>query len=328
MRSRFLSRRVGFLLCFPLYIASANAQDSAVFGPAEKISTNQASLGSLGMTYLTVLGQTYEVKPTAAVVIGDKRFTAAQSMKFLSLGAYISIAGTDAVDGRHEAEEIIISPRMYVPGASAVFVSGVVTAYDSTLGVAQIGSLLINTTPLLASNPSQHISVGSHIEVLGTQASLGGVVWAVEAKSISGTGATVQSISGTGATVQSISGTGATVQSISGTGKTVQSISGTGATVQSISGTGKIVQSISGTGATVQSISGTGKTVQSISGTGATVQSISGTGKTVQSISGTGATVQSISGTGKTVQSISGTGATVQSISGTGVSALSISGTG
>ena len=238
MRSRLISRGAGLLFCFSLCIATASAQDSAVFGPAEKISLNQASLGSLGMTYLTVLGQTYQVKPTATVVIGDKRLTAAQSINFLSPGAYVSISGKDGVNGTHEAIEIIVSQRMYVPGASTVFVSGVVTAYDSALGLARIGSLLINTTPASASNSFQGISVGSRLEVLGTQAALGGVVWAAEARSISGTGATVQSISGTGATVQSISGTGATVKSISGTGAAVQSISGTGTTVQSISGTG------------------------------------------------------------------------------------------
>ena len=239
MGQRSLLCRAGFLLLLPLYLAAANAQESAVFGPMENLAVGKNSLTAFGETAITVLGQTYVVSPSVAVVIGAKHYTAFQAIQFIQPGAYVSIAGTETVDGRRQAQEIIVSQRSYVPGASDVFVSGQVTAYDSTTGLAQIGSLQIDANASLAADPSLKILIGSRLDVFGTQAVLGGIVWATELKSISGTGASVQSISGTGRSLDSISGTGTSVQSISGTGTSVQSISGTGASVQSISGTGK-----------------------------------------------------------------------------------------
>jgi hypothetical protein len=234
----------------------------------ENLAVGKNSLTAFGVTNLTVLGQTYEVAPSVAVVIGAKRYTAAQAIQFIQPGAYVSIAGIESLNGRRQAQEIIVSQRSYVPGASDVFVSGLVTAYDTATGLAQIGSLQIDANASLAADPSLKIPVGSQIDVFGTQAALGGIVWATELKSISGTGASVQSISGTGKSLDSISGTGKSLDSISGTGRSLDSISGTGTSVQSISGTGTSVQSISGTGKSLDSISGTGTSVQSISGTG------------------------------------------------------------
>ena len=319
--------RAGFFLLLPLFIAAAHAQGSAVLGPVEQVNRLESSL--------TVLGQTFGLTPSVVITIGTKRYPLSVALRVIQPGAYVSVVG-EMTSGRPTAQVILVSSRPYVPGASDVYISGVVTSYDSSTGQAKVGHLQIDATPTFATDASTRIGVGSRIEAFGRQATAGGIVWAnslevrraIDVESISGTGAStaVQSISGTGMSKQSISGTGAStaVQSISGTGMSKQSISGTGAStaVHSISGTGAgmSMQSISGTGAqtAAQSISGTGVRVstQSISGTGAqtAAQSISGTGAraSTQSISGTGArtAVQSISGTGtrSSVRSISGTG--------------------
>ena len=209
----------------------------------------RSSRSTWATSSLTVLGQTFELTPAVAVTIGAKRIKASDALQVVHPGTYISVVGTDNPSGRPIAKEILVFRRPYVPGANDVFISGLVTAYDSSTGQAKIGNLQVDVTPMFASNSSFAIAVGSRIEVFGRQAIAGGVVWANEFKLLnSGSGTSTQSISGTG--TQSISGTG--TQSISGTG--TQSISGTG--TQSISGTG--TQSISGTG-TEQSISGTGE---------------------------------------------------------------------
>src|SRR5688500_17955766 len=178
MEHRSLLGRAGFSLLFCLGLAAANAQESAVFGPMEQVGSRGNGLVAIGQTSITVLGQTYEVARTVSVVIGDKRYAAGDAIRYISSGAYVSVTGTETLDGRRLAQEIVVSQLPYVPGSSDVFVSGLVTAYDATTGIAQIGALQINATASLAANPSQEIFVGSRIDVFGTQSVPGEVVWA------------------------------------------------------------------------------------------------------------------------------------------------------
>ena len=218
MGQRSILCRAGSVFLLPLILATGYAQESAVLGPVDQVERDVSSI--------TVLGQTYAVPASAAVVINSKRYAAADSLRLIRLGTYVSVAGTENEDGQLVAQEILVSRREYVPGASDVFVSGLVKAYDGSTGIALIGALRIDTTVSLGSNSSPAVGVGSRIEVFGRQAVPGGVLWtfglevisSVEAESISGTGSSLQSISGTGGGLQSISGTGAGLQSISGTG--------------------------------------------------------------------------------------------------------------
>jgi len=140
----------------------------------------------------------------------------------------------------------------YVPGATHVFLRGLVSRSNELLGSIRIGEAQIQVSEVLASNP-QIPKVGEIVEVLGTQANPKGIVWAnlisrVESPSTpvnEGTGvASIQGIEGTGkASIQGIEGTGkATIQGIEGTGKaSIQGIEGTGkASIQGIEGTGKL----------------------------------------------------------------------------------------
>ena len=307
---------LAFAGIFVAFACAAHAGDPITVGPVEAVAPNGLSI--------TVLGQSFATSSRAVIPgAGANHVVAARSF---AVGELVMVNGKRLSNGSLVAKSVVSVNDAYVPGATNVFLTGLVTAYDPSVGLAQIGATSIYVNEALLKQDFQ-FGAGMEVEVLGTQANPSGQVWASQIAlspkfltreaeevlaivrgtvSISGTtntqGAGLQSIQGTG--VQSIQGTG--IQSIQGTG--VQSIQGTG--IQSIQGTG--VQSIQGTG--IQSIQGTG--VQSIQGTG--IQSIQGTG--VQSIQGTG--IQSIQGTG--VQSIQGTG--VQSIQGTGI--RSIQGTG
>jgi hypothetical protein len=217
--------RAGFLLLFPLVLAAAYAQETAALGPVERISSNGTSL--------TVLAQSYDLTPAVSVTIGSKKYRLTDALKLIHPGTYIAVVGTDDVQGRRTATEIIVSRRAYVPGASDVFVSGRVTSYDSLTGQAKLGGLQVDATSMFASNSTFRIGVGARIEVLGRQAIGAGVVSALELKLLNEASSVPTTSTGSGASLQSISGTGAakSTQSISGTGATlgVQSISGTGA---------------------------------------------------------------------------------------------------
>jgi hypothetical protein len=273
--------------------AAAHAGDPVTVGPVEAVAPNGMSI--------TVLGQQFATSARAIIPgAGANHVVAARAF---NVGSFVLVIGKRLNNGSLVAKSIATVNDSYVAGASNVYLTGIVTGVDPSVGVVRVGETSIYVNDALATQGAD-IALGSEIEVLGRQANPNGQIWASQITSASQLAVRKASevlsivrgeIPNVG--TQSIQGTG--VQSIQGTG--VQSIQGTG--VQSIQGTG--VQSIQGTG--VQSIQGTG--VQSIQGTG--IQSIQGTG--VQSIQGTG--IQSIQGTG--IQSIQGTG--VRSIQGTGV---------
>jgi hypothetical protein len=300
---RLLAGVLAAVLC-----AEASADSVIALGPVEKISLDGSTV--------QVLGQTFNIRN-----LPDQTFDGSPTPR---LGAYLYIEGERSPDGSLSVSRIEASDSPYVAGASEVFLAGVVSKFDQTLGLATIGGAQIYV-PDASVDALARVSAGSSISVLGYQANPRQQIWATEIESgeltsIQGTGADSFSIQGTGANVLSIQGTGVNSLSIQGTGR--QSIQGTGANALSIQGTGINSLSIQGTGK--QSIQGTGVNALSIQGTGVNSLSIQGTGR--QSIQGTGANALSIQGTGR--QSIQGTGANALSIQGTGVNSLSIQGTG
>ena len=247
---------------FSLVVSLAsNAEASArfVFGPIEQVNSRT----------ITVLGQTYSL---SRALVESK----------LEIGTLVLVEGAADRRGATVARSIKVGKAPYVPGASEVAVSGIVSRYDRSTGVLTIGNLSVYLVDATVENTLE-LWAGSEVEVIGRQAAPFAPLWASEIRAskvrVAGTGRVVQSIEGTGKSMQSIEGTGFSVQSIEGTGKSVQSIEGTGLSLQSIEGTGKSAQSIEGTGRSAQSIEGTGKSVQSIEGTGLSLQSIEGTGK-------------------------------------------------
>ena len=259
------NRTLGFVFgVFGSVWISVASADGLLAGPIESISRDGKGL--------VVLGQPIALEPGTSVQISGKAFKGA-ALRTLRVGSYVAAAiGTPSLP--RAARTILLSMNQYVPGATPVFVAGVIEKASPVVGTLQIGSLVVDVS---SASPEvlSSIAVGSYVEVLGTQPLPSGILIGEsyivypERGSIGGTG--VVSIGGMG--LQSIGGTG--VLSIGGTG--FRSIGGTGA--QSIGGTG--TQSIGGTGR--QSIGGAG--VESIGGTGSL--SIGGTG--ALSIGGTGA---------------------------------------
>ena len=249
---------VGAISLFVSLTATAETQTRFAFGPVEQLNSRT----------VTVLGQSYSLNgaPTAR----------------LTMGTYVLIEGATNRKGPVSVRAVQIAKAPYVPGASDVALSGIVSHFDRSTGVLTIGSLSVYSLDAVADDISS-ISVGSEIEVVGRQAAPSGPLWASEirvaARGAKEAGRVSQSIEGTGISTQSIEGTGKRVQSLEGTGFVTLSIEGTGRAAQSIEGTGKSMQSIEGTGRSAQSIEGTGRSAQSIECTGLSAQSIEGTGR-------------------------------------------------
>jgi hypothetical protein len=277
---------------FALVTAAADAETKSVVSPA-KVAVGEPALKVIGPV------ESYDAKHGFARVLGQTVIM--QRSVDLAVGDLASVVGISGADGKITAS-VVTDQGLYIAGSSKIFLSGNVQKINLAVGTATVNGVTIDFTSLLADSPTSP-TVGTSVQVGGTQPAIGGVVLAT---AISGAGAKPQSISG-GGTLNSISG-GGSLNSISG-GGTLNSISG-GGSLNSISGGGK-PSSISGGGG-LNSISG-GGTLNSISG-GGSLNSISGGGKP-SSISGGGG-LNSISG-GGTLNSISG-GGSLNSISGGG----------
>jgi hypothetical protein len=217
---------------------------------------------SRGGVELLVVGPVEAIDQAAktAVVLGQRVLVA--DANHLALGETAAVFGTARADGSIVAAAIQ-SRGPYVPGASAVFISGVVQKSEPSVGQVTIGGLSIDLTPSMSRgivSPAE----GTRFEVSGTQPVSRGIV--------------ISGISGGGAAVSGISGGGGALGGISGGGIHANGISGGGAAVSGISGGGIHANGISGGGAAVSGISGGGIHANGISGGGAAVSGISGGG--------------------------------------------------
>ena len=67
----------------------------------------------------------------------------------MSVGDYVSVAGSVVSAGWLYADEVFVSAERYVPGATEVFVTGMLSSVNMARGTAQMGSLTIDYTPSL-----------------------------------------------------------------------------------------------------------------------------------------------------------------------------------
>ncbi|MGB5470170.1 MAG: hypothetical protein WBM64_07125, partial [Woeseiaceae bacterium] len=75
---------------------------------------------------------------------------ASQSMLAgMSVGDYVSVEGSVVSAGWLYADQVAVSAERYVPGATEVFVTGLLSSVDLARGTAQMGRLTIDYTPSL-----------------------------------------------------------------------------------------------------------------------------------------------------------------------------------
>ena len=76
---------------------------------------------------------------------------ASQSMLAgMTVGDYVSVAGSVVSPGWLYADELSVSAERYVPGATEVFVTGLLSSVDLARGTAEMGGLTIDYTPSLS----------------------------------------------------------------------------------------------------------------------------------------------------------------------------------
>jgi hypothetical protein len=280
----FLLRAIGVLavLAATSLPIRANAQTSLlVVGPAESVDVASG--------VVQVLGQRVTVAAKTRLLVGafnNSGMLASAGLRTLRQIEAGQMLAVWSEDGK-VASDVYLSRVRSIPGASQIYLNGIVTAVDLSTGFATIGGTKIDLTALLFSG-ALDLQSGDRLQVLGTQPTPHGVILASDFAVLRTSGIGGTSTSGIGGT--SVNGIGGT--SVNGIGGT--SVNGIGGTsVNGIGGT-----SVNGIGGT--SVNGIGGT--STSGIGGT--SVNGIGGT--STSGIGGT--SVNGIGGT--SVNGIGGT------------------
>ncbi len=272
VRNRTMAFAVtGMLIC--IRVVCAAQPDIAAIGPVDAVSCKTKSIRVLGITF-----------------VAKDKHSAAAVCSLDASSAFPYVATTGYADKKGQISLASLKPaatEQYVSGATPIYLRGTVTAVDSFTGTVSISGAVVSSTDSLP-------SLGSAIELVGSQPLPGGVVLADRVVPLSSSGSGAASSSGSG--IASSSGSG--IASSSGSG--IASSSGSG--IRSSSGSGKASSSGSGiassSGSGIASSSGSG--VASSSGSG--IASSSGSG--IASSSGSG--IRSSSGSGKASSSGSG----------------------
>ena len=193
---------------------------------------------------LMVIGpvESVDVANRAVTVLGQ-RVLGIGNPQALTVGNTVAVFGAARRDGSIEASAIR-EQGMYVPGASAVFLSGTVQRSDAAVGRLTVNGVNIDLTPAMSAGALSP-KVGSKLSISGIQPVGRGLVLA---NGIAGTGASANGIAGTGYRALGIAGTGASANGIAGTGASANGIAGTGHGVLGIAGTGASANGIAGTG--------------------------------------------------------------------------------
>ena len=89
----------------------------------------------------------------------------------MRVGDFVAVSGTAISSGWYYADAVSVSDQSYVPGATEVFISGMLSSIDRMNGTAQMGGLTIDYTSSLGGSEAPS---GGMWSFQGTQPSLGG----------------------------------------------------------------------------------------------------------------------------------------------------------
>ena len=218
--NRFLTRGLSFSTVAAFVGAAlagtAHAATLAV-GPVEQVN--------LKLSTLVVLGQTYHIDAATAI---KNRAGAAVALGTLAPNTLVSIGGTETSTGQATVQSVVKLPQLDIPGATPLFVTGVVSN-ESPTGQIKLGNLSVDIVPTLTSD-APTVQVGNLVEITGTQPNPDGLFLAQTITAVSGV-----SGGGTFSAARGVSGGGA------GSATTSLGVSGGGASTADlgVSGGGK-----------------------------------------------------------------------------------------
>jgi hypothetical protein len=299
-------------LISPEFASSANSRVAAI-GPIEQLDCAAGTYRVLGIKFTAI---------SRSMLSG-----VCESQSSLGV-AYVVATGVRSESGKTVGGQLAeVRSDLYVPGATSVFVRGLVSRTKSATGEFEVAGARV------AALSGQVPAVGESVDIIGTQPVLGGVVIAEavyassDAKTFSDPRLT-RAIIGSGSATKAIIGSGASSKAIIGSGQSTEAIIGSGASSKAIIGSGSATKAIIGSGATKKAIIGSGQSTEAIIDSDASSKAIIGSGSATKAIIGSGASSKAIIGSGSATKAIIGSGSSSNAIIGSGASSLAIIGSG
>jgi hypothetical protein len=233
-----------------LAIAVAAAATSATAGVnggglSAKVSADQPALVVVGPV------EAYDAKHLTARILGQTVLF--QHSIDLAVGDSASVVGVFNASGVIVATTIK-NEGLYVPGSSAIFLSGRVQKVNASVGNVTVNGVTVDYTALMANNQVAP-SVGAQVTIGGTQPALGGIVLA---SGVNGGGVTTSGVNGGGKVTSGVNGGGVTTSGVNGGGKVTSGVNGGGVTTSGVNGGGKVTSGVNGGGVTTSGVNGGG----------------------------------------------------------------------
>jgi len=246
--------------------ASAGASEISVVGPIEAVDCRAQTIRILGVSFAA------DAAATAALC---------ESGAF-SVSSYVSATGEVDSTGGIRLHKLAAVPSIsYVPGASPVYIRGAVSIANPSTGEISLNGALIDSQ-------SVSPSLGSIVEILGTQPLPNGSVLPLSIRVVEGKLANDSSV-GSGSAINSSVGSGASLMSSVGSGAAKNSSVGSGVALMSSVGSGAAKNSSVGSGVALMSSVGSGAAKNSSVGSGSQINSSVGSGVALMSSVGSGA---------------------------------------
>jgi hypothetical protein len=216
-----------------IVLAALSFTNESVASPLAVGAVDQVDLKS---SSVVVLGQQFHVGG-GTLVTTQSSYPRAISLSDLPQNAFVWVDGEEKASGAVSVDTLIVLPESYVPGASQLLLTGIVSGISSD-GHIRVGKLKVDITQTLASNSSP-VALGDLVEVSGTQPTAQGVFLAqsiVHTEGVGGTGNVV---------AMGVGGTGrVTTLGVGGTGNVALGVGGTGnATTMGVGGTSRLQRS-------------------------------------------------------------------------------------
>ena len=274
------------------------------------------------------------------LVLGQWLPVTASQIASSKVGQFVAVYGSLTSSGKYVISALLhIDSIRYVPGATNVFIKGLVSSADRSAGSLRIGALSVDYTAALSQRGDLVISKGEEVALRGWQYGEFGSVYAQSAAVIpsarnvgmlgqTGSGATAMGQTGSGATAMGQTGSGAFTMGQTGSGAHSLGQTGSGATAMGQTGSGATAMGQTGSGATAMGQTGSGATAMGQTGSGATAMGQTGSGATAMGQTGSGAFTMGQTGSGATAMGQTGSGATAMGQTGSGATAMGQTGSG
>jgi hypothetical protein len=84
---------------------------------------------------------------------GQKVMASQEMLSGLSVGDYVSVDGSVVAPGWLYADTLSVSTDTYIPGVHEIYLEGMPSGFDASVGQMEVGNLLIDYNAVLSNGP-------------------------------------------------------------------------------------------------------------------------------------------------------------------------------